>query len=141
MNAHDKRPRDDRWLLRSRELLNRQAEEADPALQRRLQQMRREALAPLRAPRRGWAIGMTLAGASAALLIAVGVMRFIAPASMAPADGPLPDSGTALRAESPIEQALTLPEEDLALIAGDVDYTLVEELEFYAWLEQQDLGS
>lgn len=137
MKPFDPAPRDDRWLLRARELLQRQAAVPDPTLQRRLQQLRRAALEP--APRRLRAAGFALAGASAALLLAIGLLRLPLPGwpGSDPADLP---AAPALRAETPIEQALTLPEEDWALLAGEVDYALVEELEFYAWLEQGDEG-
>lgn len=139
MKPTENRTHDDRWLLRARELLQQQASQPDPALQRRLQQIRSEATAPLRRRSAPWLVGLALAGASAALLLAVGLLR-----TPGAGDALSPDAAptqAALRAETPIEQALTLPEEDLALLSGEVDYTLVEELEFYAWLEQQDHDS
>lgn len=142
MKQTGSRERDDRWLLRARELLQAEASAADPALQRRLQQARQAALQPLRRPTPGWGIGMALSGAAAALVLAIGLWQLPAGLGLGPAQPDLTSPGSAaLRAETPIEQALTLPEEDLALLAGDADYTLVEELEFYAWLEQQDHDS
>ena len=137
MKPIDKASRDDRWLLRSRELLDRQAAEADPVLQRRLRQIREQALdAPAGRPSLRLA-GLALAGSAAALLLSVGLLR--GPGGPSAGDAPAtPAEQAALRADSPIEQALTLPEEDLALLAGEVDPDLLEELEFYAWLELQD---
>lgn len=130
--------RDDRWLLRARELLTRRAEAADPDLQRQLRQRRQQALATLRR-RPGPGPVLVLASSFAILLLAIGLTRL--PLSGLAGDPAPQGLAPALRAETPIEQALTLPEDDLALLAGEVDYTLVEELEFYAWLEQADHDS
>jgi hypothetical protein len=138
VNRPAPRSGDDRWLLRARDLLTRQADAADPLLQRQLNQRRQHALTSLR--RRPPALlSLALAGSFAALLLAVGLARLPLPSRSG--DPVAPVAAPALRAETPIEQALTLPEEDLALLAGEVDYTLVEELEFYAWLEQADHDS
>ncbi|GIX35016.1 MAG: hypothetical protein KatS3mg126_0795 [Lysobacteraceae bacterium] len=123
---------DDRWLLRARELLRQQARAEDAELDRRLGRIRQRALAAA-GPRRPRPALLALAGAAAALALMVGVLR----PGMPPGSLRLPAATEALRASSPIEQALTLPEEELDLLSGEVEYGLVEELEFYAWLEKQ----
>lgn len=126
-------PRDDRWILRARDLLQQDAARPDAALQRRLAAIRSQALgnpAP-RAALPWWGVG----GAVAALLVlGVGVWQQLLPVDPASSTGVAPEA-PALRAESPLEQSLTLPSDDLALLAGEDDYALLEELEFYAWLE------
>lgn len=141
MNRPSSAERDDRWLLRARALLQAEAGRADPALQRRLQQVRRAALAPRRQRLAGWAIGTALAAAAASLLLVVGPWQLPGESGLAPEWSAQRSTGAAQRADTPIEQVLTLPEEDLALLVGESDYALLEELEFYAWLEQQDHGS
>ncbi len=135
------RDRDDRWLLRARALLQAEANAADPQLQRRLQQARHAALEPLRRRAPGWAAGMALSGAAAALVLALGLWQLPGYFNLSADPAELAQPSAGLRADTPIEQALTLPEDDLALLAADTDYTLVEDLEFYAWLEQQDHDS
>ena len=139
MNRLPNDPHGDRWLLRARDLLRQQAEQPDPGLQRQLQQRRREVLL---APRPALQAGLPRAALAlaASLLVAVVLWQLQAlhggPTSSADALPPL--ATPALRADSPLGQALTLPEQDLDLLLGEVDYALVEELEFYAWLELQD---
>ena len=47
----------------------------------------------------------------------------------------------ALLIEAPLDQALTLPAADVDLLASDADYALMQDLEFYAWLESAENGS
>ena len=128
-------PRSEGWILRARDLLQQEASRPDPALQRRLAAIREQALAPTRRrpPLLWWSLG---GGAVAALLVlGVGVWQQLAP--VAPTAPPALEA-PALRAESPLEQALTLPADDLALIAESEDYALLQDLEFYVWLEGAD---
>jgi hypothetical protein len=123
--------RDDRWILRARDLLQQEASRPDPALQRRLAAIRQQALGPARR-----SPTTAAAGAVAALLVlGIGVWQQLLPAG-APAVPAL--EAPALRAESPLEQALTLPADDLALIAESDDLALLQDLEFYVWLEGAD---
>lgn len=141
MNRTPSDPHDDRWLLRARDLLREQSEQGDPTLQRQLQQRRRRALEASEAGR-GLRLPRPVLAVAGSLLVVLAVWQ------LPSLDVRMPGSGQggpvaaapALRAESPIDQALTLPEDDLALLLGEVDHALVEELEFYAWLEQQNHG-
>lgn len=47
---------------------------------------------------------------------------------------------TAITPTTAITQALTLPDDELELIANPDDYALLQDLEFYAWLESAEHG-
>jgi len=127
-------PKNDAWILRSRDLLQRTVENPDPPLQRRLQSVRRQAIEAARPRVRIGPAGLVGAFATAAL--ALGLATWHTQPSL-PGLDPL---GPALRADTPLEQALTLSPDDFELILGEEDYQLLEELEFYAWLESTPRG-
>lgn len=132
---------DDRWLRRSRDLLQRSAEHLDPAVVRGLSQARQAALdSAQRRPRwplYGLAAGVAMA---ASWWLAALLPGLLAPPMPVGVPTPVAVEAPATVIASPVEQALTLPEQDLDLIANPDDYVLLQELEFYAWLETADRG-
>ena len=130
------RSHDDRWILRSRELLEASAAALDPARQRALAQARQRALASLSAPHRGWSYGV-----GAALAAALGVLLVVGqdwlPSSVAPGPAVLP-SPTLQTADAPNAQLLSLPEGELELLAAGDEQALLEDYEFYVWLGEDE---
>ena len=90
----------------------------DGATRSRLNQARNRAMAELDAPRPGWAGAWLPAGAATAAGLVLLVLML----------GRLPDSDTAL--------APTVAT-DLEILLETDDLELIEELEFYAWLDEQ----
>jgi hypothetical protein len=137
-------PGNDRWILRSRDLLERSTRELDASTIAKLGQARQAALAPLRtrirSPRWPWMGGLVAAAAALALALGLGWMRTPLPDAPDLA-APNPRITTPVPAvpSDPTEQALSLPESDLDLIATEDEYLLLENLEFYSWLESAAL--
>lgn len=118
-----------RFEREARRLLRRQAEEIDGATASRLNRARQAALAEFdrrRAPAwgRGWRPALA-AAAVAALALAVWVGREPA---LGPGPAPLPAASGASTAT------------DLELILADESLEMIEELEFYDWLESEAGG-
>lgn len=116
MNAHEP------WTESVRRQLDEDAGHIDAATLSRLNRARQQALdAGLRAPRAGWRQwSLGLATVAAAALLALTPMLRV---PQAPLPAPAIDSGA----------------DDLELLAAGEDLELIENLEFYAWLEQQSL--
>lgn len=111
------------WIARVREQLDQDARDLDAATASRLNRARQTALdLGLRRQRsRGWWLPFALATAVAVVLALSVTLR-------------TPDS-------APQAPALAAPAvaDDLELLAAGEDLEMIEDLEFYAWLEQQSL--
>ncbi|HWS27105.1 MAG TPA: hypothetical protein VN259_11115 [Xanthomonadales bacterium] len=111
------------WIAQVREQLDVDVRDLDAATASRLNRARQTALdVGLRQRRsRGWWLPFALATATA-LVLALTVT---------------------LRSADPLLQAPTLAApaaaDDFELLAGGEDLEMIEDLEFYAWLEQQSL--
>lgn len=129
--------RNDQWILRSRELLDRQAAAMPAATLSKLAAARRRALdggerSPATLP--FW-IGAGVAAAASVLLWFGGLGSWPSPSPELPPELP------AMVIQEPLDQALTLPTSDVELLASEEDYALMQDLEFYAWLESGENGS
>lgn len=125
---------DERWVLHGRAALELRAGTLAVSRQAALAAARERALAPARRPRRAW---LLLPAAALALLFG----HALTPPTPSPAIPPaLPqgslDSATAVPAE-PLEQLLSLPAEDFALLADPAAFELLAELEFHLWRLEQ----
>ena len=131
--------RSDRWILRSRDLLDQQVAAMPAAKLSRLAAARRRALAAGEAKRRStpWWLGAGLAAAASLALWFSGVANLADPGG----SPELAPETPALVIEEPLDQALTLPADDVDLLASDADYALMQDLEFYAWLESAENDS
>jgi anti-sigma-K factor RskA len=112
---------DERWLKQVREHLDSEARDLDATTASRLNRARQRALDAQPAASQRWrwpAVGLATA---AALMLAVVIQS-------RNAEAPLP---------APV--ASTQAVDDLDLLAGTEDLEMIENLEFYAWLEQQSL--
>ncbi len=127
---------DQNWAPRTRELLDHHAERLDPVQSRRLLQARQRALASVRRPRlKHWAFGLSAATAASLLLFVM--LNPKSEQSIEPLTGIHAPSQMTI---APIEKTLTLPDADLELIANPDEYALLQDLEFYAWLEGTEHG-
>jgi hypothetical protein len=109
---------DEELIARAQREVDREVEGLDAATRAKLNAARRAALAELEAPRRGFAHAWVPVGAAAAVaVIAVGVAL--------DRPGPAPE----VAAEPATELEVLLADDELALYE--------EELEFYAWLDEQ----
>lgn len=136
MTMTDSTQRDQHWAARTRELLDHHAERLDPVQARRLLQVRQRALASVRRPRvKQWAFGLSAATAASLLLLVL--MNPKPDQSMEP---PSRITAPTQMTIAPIKKALTLPAADLELIASPDEYALLQDLEFYAWLEGSERG-
>ncbi|MBD8527469.1 hypothetical protein [Pseudomarimonas arenosa] len=125
----------DRWILRSRELLDQHAAALPASTLAKLAAARRHALAAVERPRSRLPLwfGAGLGAAASVLLWFAGVG--MTPSPQVPVEAP------AMVIEEPLDQALTLPSSDVELLASEADYALMQDLEFYAWLESGANGS
>lgn len=145
MSTPDSNQKDQDWVPRSRALLDHHAEQLDPISARQLSRARQRALASVRrAPLMRWAIGLGAATA-ASLIVFVMLNRTPEPSSapLTRIDTPTPVPVTATTPTTPttpITQALALPDDELELIANPDDFALLQDLEFYAWLESAEHG-
>jgi hypothetical protein len=117
------------WTNRARGLLDESAQTLDAGMLSRLNRARQAALAQ-RAPRRraGWLfLPASLAGACA-LLLAVGTWHAHRAPTAIPAQAPATAdaNGNAVNAG------------DLDMIANGDDLEMMQDLDFYAWLDAQD---
>lgn len=123
---------DEALIAQAQAAVDREVEGLDAATRAKLSAARRNALAELEASGRGalpgWRPGWVPVGAAAAVaVIAVGVALTVsAPPTVGSGRGPTPAA-----AEPATEIEALLADEDLALFD--------EELEFYAWLEEEAL--
>jgi hypothetical protein len=135
VSTPDSNQRDQDWVQRTRELLDQHAEQLDPIRVRQLIQARQRALLSMRRPPVvRWAFGLSAAAAS--LLLVAWLIRAPEPSiePLAGIETPIHETIT------PIERALSLPDADLELIADPDEYALLQDLEFYAWLEDAEHG-
>lgn len=114
MNRPDREP----WLERSLALLDQSVDAIDASTLSRLARARQHALARRPAQRRVW-IGFGAIGVAAALVLAFGIARHVAKPGMPAA--PVAAAGTQADGD------------DIA--ADDDNAELVEDLDFYAWLD------
>ena len=126
MNRHDLEPRDEALERRAREAFEASVARIDEDTRSRLCAARHAAVAGLESRRRpawrGWA---PVAIAASAALVAVLLWR-------APTESPQPVAGT----------GVTESMEELEMVAAGDDLDLVvEDIEFYAWLEQAGLDA
>ncbi len=154
MSTPDSNQKDQGWVPRSRELLDHHAERLDPISARQLSQARQRALASVRRPPLlRWAFGLGAATAASLLVFAwlnrtpgqpgapLAGIATPAPVATTPVTPVTPVTATtATTATTAITQALTLPDDELELIANPDDYALLQDLEFYAWLESAEHG-
>lgn len=113
---------DDTWDQVRRQL-DEDIQRYDAAALSRLNRARQRALdAGLRPPRRrAWQLPWALAGGAAALLLSLALVW------------QLPQS------PAPLPTAAEAGADDFELLAAGTELELIENLEFYAWLEQQSL--
>lgn len=136
MTTTDSMQRDENWASRTRELLDHHAEQLDAVQVRRLQQARQRALASARRPQfKHLAFGLSAATAASLLLLVL--MNPKPDQSIMPTRAITAPTQTTI---APIKKAVTLPAADLELIANPDEYALLQDLEFYAWLERTDRG-
>lgn len=120
------------WVLRSRALLERSAQELDGATLSRLNRARQAALDALEpAPRRRGAlrwIGAAAVSLGLALVLWRGLMPALpgTPPAIEPLAQEVAPRGVSL---TPVETS------DFELLADEEQYVLLQDLEFYAWLE------
>lgn len=137
------------WILRSRALLQQSADGMDGATRSRLSRARHAALAPLQAASAGprwiqrFGVGATVLG------LAVLAWRLLGPvvvpdvgdpprAARAPTVQPMVEAEPAIAASPAAAMeaaAAAVAEPDFELLADAESFTLLEDLEFYAWLE------
>jgi hypothetical protein len=119
------------WTQQARHLLDESAQVLDGATASRLNRARQAALAQrrtgIRAPRWYWSAGL----ATCALLLAVGVWQGRGTPSTTTAPIPIAAS----------TDAGTVHADDLDLLASGDNLEMMQDLDFYAWLDAQDTGS
>ena len=115
MNEKDLEHTDQRFLDRSRQALDRSLEDMDAATLSRLNQIRQAALAETKTPRLPWWVPASGLATACAVLVAVNLS--------------LREPTTPTQVESPLG--------DLELLASNENLEMLEELEFYAWLETE----
>lgn len=131
------------WVLRSRDLLEASASGLDGAAVSRLNRARQHALAQLEPAPRGAGALRWLGGAAVTAGLALVLWRAsmlpTLPAASNPADAaPLPAAPVLSRAQAD-DAPVAAP--DFELLADAESLALVEELEFYAWLQaSEDAG-
>ena len=116
------------WTDQARSLLDDSAQSLDAATASRLNRARQAALAQ-RAPRRraAWVLMPAGLAGACALLLAVGVWH-----GRRPQSAPLPAQPPAVAAGNTVNAA------DLDMIASGDDMEMMQDLDFYAWLDAQD---
>ena len=116
-----KKPNQDEKLVRqAKELFDNSVEELDAATLSRLNRGRHEALAELARskPVGRWVRWVPATGVAAAAVVAVVVWQG------ASVEGPLPSAG---------------PVTDFEILIGEESLEMLEDLEFYSWIEPSDL--
>lgn len=134
------------WFLRSRELLQRSADELDGATRSRLGRARQAALAQLEprvgAPRWLNRLGFASVVLGAGLIVWRGLVPVLTPsptADVAPASTPVAVAPAPVPVVLDAEAAL-VSEPDFEMLADADSLFLLDELEFYAWLDQDEDG-
>jgi len=118
-----KKPNHDEDLARqAKELFDDSVERLDAATLSRLNRGRQEALAELdrTSPVGQWVRWMPATGVAAAAVIAVVVWQGV------PTEGPLPETGSVT---------------DFEILIGDDSLEMLEDLEFYSWIDPSDLAT
>ncbi len=110
--------RDQEFTKKAKAAFDTSVDELDAATLSRLNRSRHEALAELHRPSRRWSTWMPATGVAAAVLVAVIVLQL--PAVDDEAAGPT---------------AAT----DMEILLGEDSIEMLEELEFYSWLDTADL--
>jgi hypothetical protein len=132
------------WVLRARRLLDESAEHLDGAALSRLNQARQAALEARAGTRRApsdWLRALGLGAVTAGLALVL--WRGWSP-EIAPAGGALPAAPAATQvvaaplANDARAHASPLAAPDFELLADPENYAVIEDLEFYAWLEQSE---
>ena len=116
-----KKPNHDEELTRqAKELFDDSVERLDAATLSRLNRSRHEALAEIERskPVGHWARWVPATGVAAAAVVAVVVWQGV------PVEGPLPSAG---------------PVTDFEILIGEDSLEMLEDLEFYSWIEPSDL--
>ena len=118
-----KKPNHDEKLARqAKELFDDSVEQLDAATLSRLNRGRQEALAEIERTRPvgNWARWMPATGVAAAAVVAVVVWQGVA------TEGPLPATG---------------PVTDFEILMGEDSLEMLEDLEFYSWIDPSELES
>ncbi len=117
---HTPTPQDDlpEGRERLRHALDRSVEGLDAATLSRLNRARQAALAAASTRRRGWRWSLRVGGLALAASAALALV--LAPGLLSPPTPPLPATSS-----------------DFALLGEEIEPALLEELEFYAWLDSQ----
>ena len=110
--------RDREFSRKAKTAFDTSVEELDAATLSRLTRSRHEALAELHKPSRQWSRWMPATGVAAAVLVAVIVIQL-----------PTIDD------EAVVPTAVT----DMEILLGEDSIEMLEELEFYSWLDSADL--
>lgn len=125
------------WVLRARRLLDESTQQFDAATLSRLNRARQAALEP-HAPRRGMdllrALGLGAVTAGLALVLWRGGSLPERPAD--PAVGAVPPALTATPAAE--RSAVPVAAPDFDLLVDPESYAVIEDLEFYAWLQAEE---
>lgn len=126
------------WVARATALLDESAQQLDAATLSRLNRARQAALTR-RCPRAGrpWFLPVGLASACA-LLLAVAVWHVRAPTRVA---GSAALATPAAATASATTNGSGFNADDLNMVSGDDSLEFYQDLEFYAWLDAQNLGS
>jgi hypothetical protein len=121
------------WTDRAKSLLDDSVRDLDAATLSRLNRARQAALAQ-RAPRRrvAWLFMPAGLAGACALLLAIGVWH-----SQRPPTATLPTS-TPVPAVAATTASKSLNTSDLDMIASGDDMEMMQDLDFYAWLDAQD---
>jgi len=107
---------DENWVQQTKEAFDQPADGLDAATLSRLNRGRQAALAEAAQPHRQWLRWMPATGAAAAVLLLV------------------------LTRQGPGDfDVITAPAMDLEILLGEESIEMIEELEFYSWLDTQEL--
>ena len=107
---------DEQLTDQARKVFDQSVERLDAATLSRLNRSRHRALAEAASPRRNWVRWMPATGAAAAVLLAVFALR------------------------GPVDvDVITAPVSDLEILLGEDSIEMLEDLEFYSWLDTQEL--
>ena len=101
---------------RAKQAFDKSVDELDAATLSRLNRGRHAALAEAGRPQQAWLRWMPATGVAAAALLAIFMLQ-------GPAD----------------IEAITAPASDLEILLGEESIEMLEDLEFYSWLDDEDL--
>lgn len=130
------------WVLRSRTLLQRSADDLDGATCSRLARARQAALGQLdSAPQpSAWLRGIGVAAIGIGIALVAWRALLPEPATIDTATGPLPVAAPSepspSRPSPPPDLPVAAP--DFELLADPQQFALLEDLEFYAWLQASE---